>query len=111
MPICSEIDRWAMMKLNQLVEKSINAYEAYEFHSLYNATLNFCIVDMSNFYLDILKSRLYTEKPDSFERRSAQSAMYVILNAMVKLLAPVLAYTCEEIWSLCRIWQMRIRKA
>ena len=93
-----EIDRWAMMKLNQLVEKSINAYEAYEFHSLYNATLNFCIVDMSNFYLDILKSRLYTEKPDSFERRSAQSAMYMILNAMVKLLAPVLAYTCEEIW-------------
>lgn len=93
-----EIDRWALMKLNQLIAKSINAYEAYEFHSLYNATLNFCIVDMSNFYLDILKSRLYTEKPTSYERRSAQSAMYEILSAMVRLLAPVLAYTSEEIW-------------
>jgi len=60
--------------------------------------LNFCIVDLSNFYLDVLKSRLYTEKPDSLERRSAQSAMYLILDAMVKLLAPVLAYTSEEIW-------------
>ena len=93
-----EIDKWALLKLNQLVEKVIASYEDYEFHTLYNATLNFCIVDMSNFYLDILKSRLYTEKPDSQERRSAQSAMYTILNAMVKLLAPVLAYTCEEIW-------------
>ncbi len=93
-----EIDKWAMMKLNQLIDKVIGAYEAYEFHVLYNATLNFCIVDMSNFYLDILKSRLYTEKPDSYERRSAQSAMYMILNALVKLLAPVLAYTSEEIW-------------
>ncbi len=93
-----EIDKWAMLKLNQLIEKSIAAYESYEFHTLYNATLNFCIVDMSNFYLDILKSRLYTEKPDSMERRSAQSAMYQILSAMVKLLAPVLAYTAEEIW-------------
>ena len=93
-----EIDKWAMLKLNQLVDKSISAYEAYEFHTLYNATLNFCIVDMSNFYLDILKSRLYTEKADSKERRSAQTAMYLILSAMVKLLAPVLAYTAEEIW-------------
>ena len=91
-----EIDKWAMLKLNQLIEKVIAAYEAYEFHTLYNATLNFCIVDMSNFYLDILKSRLYTEKADSKERRSAQSAMYLILNSIVKLLAPVLAYTCEE---------------
>ncbi len=93
-----EIDKWAMMKKNQLVKKLIAAYEAYEFHTIYGVTLNFCIVDMSNFYLDILKSRLYTEKPDSRARRSAQSAMYHILSAMVRLLAPVLAYTCEEIW-------------
>lgn len=93
-----EIDKWALLKLNQVVEKTIKAYEDYEFHILYNAILNFCIVDLSNFYLDILKSRLYTEKADSKERRSAQTAMFLILDALVKLLAPVLAYTAEEIW-------------
>lgn len=93
-----EIDRWALLRLNQVVEKAINAYESYEFHTLYNVILNFCIVDLSNFYLDVLKSRLYTEKPDARERRSAQTAMYKILDALVKLLAPVLAFTAEEIW-------------
>ena len=93
-----EIDKWALLKLNEIVKKTIDSYEKYEFHTLYSAMLNFCIVDLSNFYLDVLKSRLYTEKPDSVERRSAQSAMYLILDAMVKLLAPVLAYTSEEIW-------------
>ena len=92
------IDKWALLKLNQLIEKVTASYENYEFHTLYGVTLNFCIVDMSNFYLDILKSRLYTEKPDAFERRSAQSAMFLILDSMVKLLAPVLAFTAEEIW-------------
>lgn len=93
-----EIDKWALLKLNEIVKKAIGSYENYEFHTLYSAILNFCIVDLSNFYLDVLKSRLYTEKPDAPERRSAQSAMYLILDAMVKLLAPVLAYTSEEIW-------------
>ena len=93
-----EIDRWAVMKLNGVIEKAVAAYESYEFHMLYNTILNFCIVDLSNFYLDILKSRLYTEKADSFERRSAQSAMFMILDALVKLLAPVIVYTAEEIW-------------
>lgn len=93
-----ELDKWALMKLNKLVEKTLSAYEAYEFHGIYNAILNFCIVDMSNFYLDILKSRLYTEKPDSLARRSAQTAMFVILDALVKLLAPVITFTAEEIW-------------
>ena len=93
-----ELDRWAVMKLNGVIEKAVAAYERYEFHMLYNAILNFCIVDLSNFYLDILKSRLYTEKPDSFERRSAQSAMFMILDALVKLLAPVIVFTAEEIW-------------
>ncbi|MDD6734719.1 MAG: isoleucine--tRNA ligase [Clostridiales bacterium] len=93
-----EIDKWALMKLNDIIKKSINAYESYEFHALYAGILNFCIVDLSNFYLDILKSRLYTEKPDSHARRSAQSAMFIILDSLVKLLAPVLAFTAEEIW-------------
>lgn len=93
-----EIDQWALMKLNQLVDKTISAYDEYEFHGIYNAILNFCIVDMSNFYLDILKSRLYTEKPTSAARRSAQSAMFIILNALVKILAPIISFTAEEIW-------------
>jgi len=93
-----EIDKWALLKLNEVVAKSIKSYEDYEFHTLYSAILNFCIVDLSNFYLDVLKSRLYTEKPTSTERRSAQSAMYIILDSLTKLLAPVLAYTSEEIW-------------
>ena len=93
-----EIDKWALLKLNEVIGKTINSYENYEFHTLYSAILNFCIVDLSNFYLDVLKSRLYTEKPDSVERRSAQTAMYLILDALVKLLAPVLVYTSEEIW-------------
>jgi len=93
-----EIDKWALLKLNEVIAKAIKSYEDYEFHSLYSAILNFCIVDMSNVYLNILKSRLYTEKPDSKERRSAQSAMFIILDSIVKLLAPVLAYTSEEIW-------------
>lgn len=94
----TELDKWALMKLNQLVEKTIAAYENFEFHTIYGVMLNFCIVEMSNFYLDVLKSRLYTEKPTSQVRRSAQSAMFIILDSMVKLLAPVLAFTCEEIW-------------
>lgn len=94
----NEIDKWAVMKLNNMIEKTINAYESFEFHLLYHAVHKFCVVDMSNFYLDILKSRLYTDKPDSQRRRSAQSAMYMILNAMVKLLSPVLSFTAEEIW-------------
>ncbi|MCH5184552.1 MAG: isoleucine--tRNA ligase [Oscillospiraceae bacterium] len=93
-----EIDRWAVMKLNQMIEKAVNSYENYEFHLLYHAVHKFCVVDMSNFYLDILKSRLYTEKPDSPLRRSAQSAMYMILSAMVKILSPVISFTAEEIW-------------
>lgn len=93
-----EIDKWAMQKVNQLAEKAIQSYESYEFHMLYHAIHKFCVVDMSNFYLDILKSRLYTEKADSKARRSAQSAMFRILDTMVKLLAPALAFTAEEIW-------------
>ena len=92
------IDKWALNRLDQLNKKVCGGYENYEFHQAYHAIHNFCVVDMSNFYLDVIKDRLYTEKKDSTERRAAQTAMYIILDAMTRLLAPILAFTTDEIW-------------
>ena len=94
-----ELDQWAVSRCNALVGECRKSYDAYEFHSVYRAIYNFCVIDMSNFYLDIIKDRLYCEAPGSFPRKSAQSAIYHILDAMVRLLAPVLAFTSEEIWA------------
>ncbi len=94
----NELDAWAMMRLSQMTEKVLAAYESYDFHLIYHAIHNFCVVDMSNFYLDIIKDRLYVEKPDSTQRRAAQTVMHTVLDAIVRLLAPVLVYTSEEIW-------------
>ena len=93
-----EIDRWALHQLEILKEKVLKAYEACEFHVLYHAVNSFCTVEMSAFYLDILKDRVYTSKTDALERRSAQTAMYLILEALVKLTAPVLSFTSDEVW-------------
>ena len=93
-----EIDRWALMRLNRLVSRVTPAYERYEFHTAFHAIHNFCVIDMSNFYLDVIKDRLYCEATDGYLRRSAQTAMYRILDAMVRMLAPILAFTSEEIW-------------
>ncbi len=93
-----EIDRWALHQLEILKEKVLKAYEAYEFHLIYHAVNSFCTVEMSAFYLDILKDRVYTSKTDSLERRSAQTAMHLILEALVKLTAPVLSFTSDEVW-------------
>lgn len=92
------IDRWALMRLNALCEKVRNSYEEYEFHPIYHAIHNFCVIDMSNQYLDIIKDRLYCEDKEGLKRRSAQTAMYLILDALVRMLAPILAFTSEEIW-------------
>lgn len=92
------IDKWALAKLNILIDKVKEAYDKYEFHIVYHAIHNFCVVDMSNFYLDVLKDRLYTEKADSKARRAAQTSIYIILNAMTRMIAPILAYTSDEIW-------------
>ena len=92
------IDKWAIAKLNILIDKVKEAYDKYEFHIVYHAIHNFCVVDMSNFYLDVLKDRLYTEKVDSKARRAAQTSIYIILNAMTRMIAPILAYTSDEIW-------------
>lgn len=93
-----ELDRWALMHM-QLLKKEVSAaYESYDFHVLYHAIHNFCSVEMSSYYLDILKDRLYAYKADSFERRSAQTAMYEIMLDMVVMIAPVLSFTMEEVW-------------
>ncbi len=92
------LDKWALGRLNSLIEKCLAAYERYEFHQVTYAIHNFCVVDMSNFYLDVLKDRLYCEGRDSTLRRSGQTAIYYILDALVRLLAPILAFTSNEIW-------------
>ncbi|WP_024834214.1 isoleucine--tRNA ligase [Ruminiclostridium josui] len=94
----NELDKWALNRMNNLIKKVNEAYETYEFHLMFHAIHNFCVVDMSNFYLDIIKDRLYTSKPDSKERRAAQTVMYEILHNLVRMLTPVLAFTTEEIW-------------
>ncbi|PLX98403.1 MAG: isoleucine--tRNA ligase, partial [Desulfuromonas sp.] len=93
-----EVDRWALSKLAALVERVENAYNSYDFHVLHHAVHNFCGVEMSAFYLDVLKDRLYTAPKTSVARRSAQTAMYHILDNLTRLIAPVLSFTAEEIW-------------
>ena len=92
------LDRWALARLNKLVAECIEAYETFEFHDIYRAVNNFCANDMSKLYVDIAKDRLYCEKLDDASRRSAQTAMYMIVHALTRLLAPVLSYTAEETW-------------
>ncbi len=94
-----EIDRWILGRLNVLVERCLAGYDAYEYHVVYHAIRNFCVVELSNFYLDVIKDRLYCETRDGRLRRSAQTAMYWILDGMVRLLTPVLAFTSDEIWT------------
>jgi len=94
------LDRWAVSSMAELQESVLAAYETYEFHRAYQLLHNFCVVELGGFYLDIIKDRLYTTGADSHPRRSAQSAMYYISEAMVRLLAPILSFTAEEIWEL-----------
>ena len=93
-----ELDKWAMTKLNKLIEKATAAYDDYEFHVVSHLINDFCVVELSNFYLDIIKDRLYCEERDGLKRRSAQTALYLILDTMTKMFAPILAFTCDEIW-------------
>ncbi len=93
-----DIDRFALHRLQQLMEKASRAYENFEFHVIHHSLHNFCAVDLSAFYLDVLKDRLYTSAPCSQMRRSAQTAIYHILDALARLMAPILVFTAEEIW-------------
>ncbi len=95
----TELDKWALMKLDAVIDKVNEGYNNFDFHIAFHAIHNFCVIDMSNFYLDIIKDRLYCEKEDSEIRRSAQTAMYRILSAVARLSAPIISFTAEEIWS------------
>ena len=93
-----ELDKWALTKLNSLIAAIRKAYNNYEFHVVSHIINDFCVVELSSFYLDIIKDRLYCEEANGLRRRSAQSALFLILDAMAKLFAPILAFTCDEIW-------------
>ena len=93
-----EVDRWIMLRLYRLIERVNKAYENFEFHVVYHALYNFCVNDLSAYYLDMSKDRLYCGGKGSHERRSAQTVMHEMLLALVKLMAPVLSFTAEDIY-------------
>ncbi|MGQ9456261.1 MAG: isoleucine--tRNA ligase [Armatimonadota bacterium] len=93
-----ELDQFALHRLQKLVEQTRNAYDSYQFHKVYHTVHEYCAVDLSSFYLDVLKDRLYISPPKSLQRRSAQTALCSILYTLVRILAPILVHTCEEVW-------------
>jgi isoleucyl-tRNA synthetase len=95
-----EIDRWMLDRTSELSRKCREWYAGYDFHRVYHAIHDYCVVDLSSFYFDVLKDRLYTKAPRSKSRRSAQTAVWKITSALVRLLAPVLVFTTEEIWKM-----------
>lgn len=94
----SELDRWALAKLDGVIEKVRASYEAFDYYLAYHAIISFCVVDMSNFYLDIVKDTLYCSAKNSPERKAVQTTMYIILDALVRMIAPILSFTADEIW-------------
>lgn len=93
-----EMDKFALMRLNQVVAECRDAYENFEYHLIFHAIHNFCVLDMSNFYLDAAKDRLYVEGKDSETRRAAQTTIYKVLHVLTRLIAPILSFTSDEIW-------------
>ncbi|MFQ5673150.1 MAG: isoleucine--tRNA ligase [Nitrospinales bacterium] len=93
-----EIDRFILYRFNEVANKILNAFDNYEFHVFYHAFYNFCSVDLSAFYLDIVKDRVYTYPQDSRDRRAGQTTMFRLLNGMARLMAPVLSFTADEVW-------------
>jgi isoleucyl-tRNA synthetase len=101
----TEMDQWALHRLQEVIKRVTEAYERHQFHVVFYTLYNYCTVDLSALYLDVLKDRLYTNKAASTARRSGQTAMFIILNAMTKLLAPILTFTTEEVWTALPAWQ------
>jgi isoleucyl-tRNA synthetase len=93
-----EMDRWMLERTADLVKRSREWYPSYEFHRVYHAIHDFCVVDLSAFYYDVLKDRLYTKAANNPSRRSGQTAIWKTTNALVRLAAPLLTFTAEEIW-------------
>ena len=93
-----DMDKWLLGKLNGLVKEVREAYDTYEFHVAYHAICNFCTLELSKLYIDIAKDRTYVEKKDSFSRRAAQTTMFIALDALTRMIAPMLAFTSDEIW-------------
>src|SRR2546428_700548 len=93
-----EVDRWVLDRLTRLIGRVRRAYDEYEFHTVFHGVHNFCAVDLSALYLDIIKDRLYTSLPDDPRRRAAQTGCYDVFSALARLLAPILTFTCEEAW-------------
>ena len=100
-----EMDKWALHRLQEVIKRVTEAYEKHQFHVVFYTLYNYCSVDLSAQYLDILKDRLYTNKADSVARRSGQSAMFTILKAMTSILAPILTFTAEEVWAALPAWK------
>ncbi len=93
-----EMDKFALMRLDQVTNECIKAYDNFEYHLIFHAIHNFCVLDMSNFYLDAAKDRLYVEGKDSETRRAAQTTIYKVLHVLTRLIAPILSFTSDEIW-------------
>jgi isoleucyl-tRNA synthetase len=104
-----EIDKWAMQQLQKLIANVTEAYDGFIFHRVYSLLYNFCTVEMSSIYMDVLKDRLYCDAADSPSRRSAQTAMYNILDALVRMLAPILVHTAEEAWAAMQTQNSKLR--
>ena len=100
-----ELDKWALHRLQEVIKRVRDAYERYQFHVVFYTLYNYCTVDLSALYLDVLKDRLYTTKANSAARRSGQTAMFIVLKAMTRLLAPILTFTTEEIWKALPDWK------
>lgn len=94
----SDLDKYASIRLNRMIERVTNAYDKYEFHVVYQAIHHFCAVEMSSFYLDIVKDRLYANRSDDLARRACQTVLYEALTAVTKLIAPILPHTADEVW-------------
>jgi isoleucyl-tRNA synthetase len=98
-----EIDKWALLQLQKLIAEVTENYESFAFHRVFTLLYNFCVVEMSSIYMDVMKDRMYCDTADSLSRRSGQTAMFLILDSLIKMLAPILVHTAEEAFSAIKV--------